>query len=203
MRSDLQGDICKLRSACRKSLFAPRGAGIHRRPSRFPCALRPEIGGATGRKNLFFPLPLLSELVKVLIIFDFNGAGNPSWVSRAHLSFPLRKSLLAAHRPFPLLGLSPHQEPPCGGCAPKRACGRSPAHTLHPQGVCSIRKAAQPLTAALPYRPGEFTTLLTVSDSIFLPILRQENRYFNSFSAKPPEILRSGILSVRTRLSSC
>ena len=35
-----------------------------------------------------------------------------------------------------------------------------PAHTLHPQGVCSIRKAAQPLTAALPYRRGEFTTLL-------------------------------------------
>ena len=132
-------------SACRKSLFATRGAGIHRRPSRFPCALHPETGGATGRKNLFFPLPLLSELVKVLIIFDFNGAGNPSWVSRAHLSFPLRKSLLAAHRPFPLLGLSPRQEPPCGGCAPKRACGRSPAHTLYPQGVCSIRKAAKPL----------------------------------------------------------
>ena len=38
-----------------------------------------------------------------------------------------------------------------------------PAHTLHPQGVCSIRKAAQPLTAALPYRPGEFTTLLAIS----------------------------------------
>ena len=38
-----------------------------------------------------------------------------------------------------------------------------PAHTLHPQGVCSIRKAAQPLTAALPYRRGEFTTLLTVT----------------------------------------
>ena len=37
-----------------------------------------------------------------------------------------------------------------------------PAHTLHPQGVCSIRKAAEPLTAALPYRCGEFTTLLTV-----------------------------------------
>ena len=37
-----------------------------------------------------------------------------------------------------------------------------PAHTLHPQGVCSIRKAAQPLTAALPYRRGEFTTLSTV-----------------------------------------
>ena len=38
-----------------------------------------------------------------------------------------------------------------------------PAHTLHPQGVCGIRKAAQPLTAALPYRCGGFTTLLTVS----------------------------------------
>ena len=38
-----------------------------------------------------------------------------------------------------------------------------PAHTLHPQGVCSIRKAAEPLTAALPYRRGEFTTLSTVS----------------------------------------
>ena len=78
-----------------------------------------------------------------------------------------------------------------------------PAHTLHPQGVCGIRKAAEPLTAALPYRCGEFTTLLTVSDSIFLPILRQESRYFNSLSAKPPEILRSGILPVRTQLSSC
>ena len=70
---------------------------------------------------------------------------------------------LAALRLFPFLGLSPRQEPPCGGCAPKRACGRSPAHTLHPQGVCSIRKAAQPLTAALPYLRGEFTTLSTVT----------------------------------------
>ena len=38
-----------------------------------------------------------------------------------------------------------------------------PAHTLHPQGVCSIRRAAKPLTAALPYRRGEFTVLLTIS----------------------------------------
>ena len=38
-----------------------------------------------------------------------------------------------------------------------------PAHTLHPQGVCGIRKAAEPLTAALPYRRGEFTTLSAVS----------------------------------------
>ena len=30
-------------------------------------------------------------------------------------------------------------------------------------GVCSIRKAAKPLTAALPYRRGEFTALSTVS----------------------------------------
>ena len=50
-----------------------------------------------------------------------------------------------------------------GGCAPKHACGRSPAHTLYPQGVCSIRKAAEPLTAALPYRHGGSTTLPIVS----------------------------------------
>ena len=140
-----------------------RHFAFHRRPSRFPCALRPETGGATGRKNLFFPLPLFSELVKVLKIFDFNGAGHPSWFSRTHPFFPSRKSPLAALHLFPLLGLSPRQEPPCGGCAPKRACGRSPAHTLYPQGVCSIRKAAQPLTAALPFRRGEFTALSTIS----------------------------------------
>ena len=110
---------------------------------RFPCALHPETGGATGRKNLFFPLPLFSELVKVLKIFDFNGAGHPSWVSRTHPFFPSRKSPLAALRLFPLLGFS--------------------AHTLHPQGVCGIRRAAKPLTAALPYHRREFTILLTVS----------------------------------------
>ena len=152
-------------SACRKSLFATRGAGIHRRPSRFPCALHPETGGATGRKNLFFPLPLFSELVKVLKIFDFNGAGHPSWVSRTHPFFPSRKSPLAALRLFPLLGF--------------------PAHTLHPQGVCSIRKAAQPLTAALPYRRGEFTTLSTV-----LSVLRSEDAFLyaescSALSAEP------------------
>ena len=53
----------------------------------------------------------------------------------------LHPPLVALHL-FPLLGLSPRKEPPCGGCAPKRACGRSPVLTLHPQGVCSIRKAA-------------------------------------------------------------
>ena len=39
---------------------------------------------------------------------------------------------LAALRLFPLLGLYPRQEPPCGGCAPKRAGGRSPAHPPSP-----------------------------------------------------------------------
>jgi len=38
-----------------------------------------------------------------------------------------------------------------------------PAHTLHPQGVCSIRKAAEPLTAAPPSPLREFTPLSTVS----------------------------------------
>ena len=88
---------------------------------------------------------------------------------------------LAALRLFPLLGLSPRQEPPCGGCAPKRVCGCSPAHTLHPQGVCSIRKAAEPLTAALPYRCGESTSLstaspLSVSKKSFLPAVPHKKR---------------------------
>ena len=44
--------------------------------------------------------------------------------------------------------------------APAGAVPRTP---LHPQGVCGIRKAAEPLTAALPYRCGESTTLSTIS----------------------------------------
>ena len=39
-----------------RSLFAPRGAGIHRRPSRFPCALRPEIGAFLETDSLSPPL---------------------------------------------------------------------------------------------------------------------------------------------------
>ena len=61
---------------------------------------------------------------------------------------------LAALRLFPLLASSPRQEPPCGGCASKRAGGAQSRAPLHPQGVCGIRKAAEPLTAAstLPLR---------------------------------------------------
>ena len=124
-RPSPSGGTVLLSSACRKSLFAPHGAGIHRRPSRFPCALRPKTG-SLPRNGLAFSAT--------------GGASpvSPSWV------------IYAPRAAF-------------GGCAPKRACGRSPAHTLYPQGVCSIRKAAEPLTAALPYRRGEFTTLLTIS----------------------------------------
>ena len=112
-------------SACRKSFFSPHGAGIHRWPSRFPCALRPKAG-SLPRNGLAFSAT--------------GGASpvSPSWV------------IYAPRAAF-------------GGCAPKRACGRSPAHTLYPQGVCRIRKAAEPLTAALPFHRGEFTTLLTIS----------------------------------------
>ena len=39
---------------------------------------------------------------------------------------------------------------------------RFPAHPLYPQGECGIRKAAEPLTAALPYRCGKFIALSTV-----------------------------------------
>ena len=78
------------------------------------------------------------------------------------------------------LGLSPRQEPPYGGCAPKHACGRRPAHSLHPQGVCGIRRAAKPLTAALPYRRGEFSTLSTdsfITLNGVVPILGQLHVY--------------------------
>ena len=153
------------------------------------------------------------NFIKVLKTKDFNGAGKQAKRRRWRIKRGcFEEGSQSADIKYPLIGLSRRCIPSWvisapraafGGCAPKHACGRSPAHTLHPQGVYGIRKAAEPLTAALPYRCGEFTTLLTVSDSIFLPILRQESRYFNSLSAKPPEILRSGILSARTRLSSC
>ena len=40
-----------------KKVFSPpRGAGIHRRPSRFPCALRPEIGDFLETGSLSPPL---------------------------------------------------------------------------------------------------------------------------------------------------
>ena len=53
-----------------------------------------------------------------------------------------------------------------------------PAHTLHPQGVCGIRKAAEPLTADLPYRRGKFITLSTASAGGLWPLAL--------FSDKPP-----------------
>ena len=56
-----------------------------------------------------------------------------------------------------------------------------PAHTLHPQGVCSIRRAAKPLTAALPYRREEFTTLSTVSSG--LCVLRMGRFFCCKFQA--------------------
>ena len=43
------------------------------------------------RKSLFAPLSKFSELYRVLKTKDFNGAGHPSWVSRAHPSLPSRK----------------------------------------------------------------------------------------------------------------
>ena len=39
-----------------KAFSPPRGAGIHRRPSRFPCALRPEIGAFLETGSLSPPL---------------------------------------------------------------------------------------------------------------------------------------------------
>ena len=61
-----------------------------------------------------------------------------------------------------------------------------PAHTLYPQGVCGIRKAAQPLTAALPFRCGEFTTLLAVSK---LSLCRPDTRRTDGSGGTPRVIV--------------
>lgn len=45
----------------------------------FPCTL-------ACRKSLFSPLSKFQNSIKVLKTKDFNGAGHPSWVSRAHPS---------------------------------------------------------------------------------------------------------------------
>ena len=42
-------------SVSKNSFRSRRHFAFHRRPSRFPCALPPKTGGATGRKSLFFP----------------------------------------------------------------------------------------------------------------------------------------------------
>ena len=130
-------------SACRKSLFATRGAGIHRRPSRFPCALHTETG-AFLETGSFYPPP-------------------------------------AALRLFPLLGV--------------------PAHTLHPQGVCGIRKAAEPLTAALPYRRGEFTTLSTVSTAPKGPFFFARLRRNGSTSTPVCRVSRRMFIYQKTGIS--
>ena len=47
---------------------------------------------------------------------------------------------------------SPRQEPPCGGCAPKRACGRSPRGMRllrKPDGQCHIDEPLLPLSTQL------------------------------------------------------
>ena len=45
-------------------------------------------------KKSFLPPASFQNFIKVLKTKDFNGAGHPSWVSRAHPSFPLRRIYL-------------------------------------------------------------------------------------------------------------
>ena len=107
------------------------------------------------RKSLFSPLNKFSELHKSSENLGFQWrretgeappvADQARAVSRKAPKQRIRRiRCLACGDGVSLLGLSPRQEPPYGGCAPKHACGRRPAHTL-------------------PYRRGEFTTLSTVS----------------------------------------
>ena len=135
-------ELCSRRAACRKSLFSPlsKFSELHKSSENLGFQWRRETGEA----------PPVADQARA--------------VSRKAPKQRIRRiRCLACGDGVFLLGLSPRQEPPYGGCAPKHACGRSPAHTLHPQGVCSIRRAAKPLTAALPYRRGEFSALSTDS----------------------------------------
>ena len=74
-------------------------AELRRVPGRFPKCFRgqqenmtPFIKIGACRKSLFAPLTSFQNFYEVLKTWDFNGAGHPSWVSRAHPSFPLRRS---------------------------------------------------------------------------------------------------------------
>ena len=76
-----------------------------------------------------------------------------------------------------------------------------PAHTLHPQGVCGIRKAAEPLTAALPYRRGEFTTLSTVSTAPKGPFFFARLRRNGSTSTPVCRVSRRMFIYQKTGIS--
>ena len=98
----------------------------------------PRLGGVSQRVEKVFSPCVEQEYTVGPAGFRAQSARKPGAFLETGSFYPPP----AALRLFPLLGF--------------------PAHTLHPQGVCSIRKAAQPLTAALPYRRGEFATLSTV-----------------------------------------
>ena len=77
---------CRCRNRCVKSNAVKRADLCRGRCTE--CA-----SPSACRKSLFSPPSLYSELQKVLNTADFNRAGNPSWVSRAHPSLPPRKIL--------------------------------------------------------------------------------------------------------------
>ena len=101
----------------------------------------PRLGGVSQRVEKVFSPCVEQEYTVGPAGFRAQSARKPGAFLETGSFYPPP----AALRLFPLLGF--------------------PAHTLHPQGVCGIRRAAKPLTAALPYRRGEFTTLSTVSDT--------------------------------------
>ena len=89
-------------SVSKNSFRSRRHFAFHRRPSRFPCALPPKTGGATGRKSLFFPAwsvntPSAQAKQRTLRIRCLG-----AFLETCSLHPPP-----AALRLFPLLGLSP------------------------------------------------------------------------------------------------
>ena len=89
-------------SVSKNSFRSRRHFAFHRRPSRFPCALPPKTGGATGRKSLFFPAwsvntPSAQAKQRTLRIRCLG-----AFLETCSLHPPP-----AARRLYPLLGLSP------------------------------------------------------------------------------------------------
>ena len=128
--------------------FIPKGALTHH---------------LVGTDSISFAMPFEAELTQSVVpplpqkSCDFPGP-------LSAVVFPLETVLS-----------SPRQEPPCGGCAPKRACGRSPRGMRllrQPDGQCHISDELLSLSTQL-------------VRSILTEYRRFNRRYFTNCPHKP------------------
>ena len=144
------------------------------------------------RKSLFSPLSKFSELHKSSENLGFQ------WRRETGEAPPVADQASLFRGRLPISGykvsadwLEPTVYPFLG--FPRTPCTRS--------GVCSIRKAAKPLTAALPYRRGEFTTLSTVSTAPKGPFFFARLRRNGSTSTPVCRVSRRMFIYQKTGIS--